>query len=209
MLKSHEKFHSVNGKRQVLVVDDEWINRELLGTVLKNDYEVLYAENGEEALALIRENKETLSLVLLDLMMPGMSGMDVIRQMRADQEISRIPVIVLTADQNAEIESLNMGATDFIPKPYPQAGVILARVLRTIELSEDRQIIQSTERDPLTDLYNREYFYRYAEQYDHHHKDTDMDAIVIDVNHFRKNDNQTRNGVNVFSKKGQPFQYEK
>ena len=184
MLKSHEKFHSVNGKRQVLVVDDEWINRELLGTVLKNDYEVLYAENGEEALALIRENKETLSLVLLDLMMPGMSGMDVIRQMRADQEISRIPVIVLTADQNAEIESLNMGATDFIPKPYPQAGVILARVLRTIELSEDRQIIQSTERDPLTDLYNREYFYRYAEQYDHHHKDTDMDAIVIDVNHF-------------------------
>ncbi|MBQ9075334.1 MAG: bifunctional diguanylate cyclase/phosphodiesterase, partial [Mogibacterium sp.] len=52
-------------------------------------------------------------------------------------------------------------------------------------LSEDRQIISSTERDPLTGLYNRDYFYRYAEQYDLYHKDTEMDAIVIDINRFR------------------------
>ena len=184
MLKSHEKFHSANGKRQILVVDDEFINRELLGNVLKNDYEVLYAENGEEALKIINNNQDTLSLILMDLMMPGISGMELLKQLKEDEALKLIPVIVLTSDQKAEVESLSAGASDFIPKPYPQSDVILARVRRSIELSEDRQIINSTERDPLTGLYNREYFYRYAEQFDQFHKDMEMDAIIIDVNHF-------------------------
>ncbi|MBR1780074.1 MAG: EAL domain-containing protein [Oscillospiraceae bacterium] len=184
MLKSHDKFHSSNGKRLILVVDDEPINREMLGMVLASDYELIYAEDGLRALDLIWANRDTLSLILLDLMMPGLSGIEVLQRLKADPEVARIPVIVLTADQNAEVESLSLGATDFIPKPYPQSGVILARIRRTIELSEDRQIIQSTERDPLTGLYNREYFYRYAEQFDQHHKALEMDAIVVDVNHF-------------------------
>ena len=181
----HEKFYSGNGKRLVLVADDEWINREILGNILKDDYEVLFAADGAEALTLIRENKDMLSLVLLDLLMPNMNGLELLKQLKQEeQKIQRIPVIVLTSDQKSEVESLTLGAVDFIPKPYPQAGVILARVLRTIELSEDRQIIGSTERDPLTNLYNREYFYRYAEQYDQHHKDVEMDAMVIDIYHF-------------------------
>ena len=184
MLKSHEKFHSANGRRQVLVADDEMINRAILGNLLETEYEVLYAADGREALEVMRANRGTLSLVLLDLQMPEVSGMEVLRAVRDDPELERIPVIVLTSDQSAEIESLSLGAIDFIPKPYPQPGVILARVLRTIELSEDRQIIQSTERDPLTGLYNREYFYRYAEQFDQHHRDLETDAIVVDINHF-------------------------
>ncbi|MGI5874008.1 MAG: EAL domain-containing protein [Bacillota bacterium] len=186
MLKSHEKFHSANGKRLVLVVDDEAINREILGAILADDYEVIFADNGNEALDLIEKNRETLSLVLLDLMMPVMGGMEVLKQMKEapDPATRQIPVIVLTSEQNSEVESLSHGAIDFIPKPYPQPGVILARVRRTIELSEDRQIINSTERDPLTGLYNKEYFFRYAEQFDHHHRGMEMDAIVVDVNHF-------------------------
>ena len=170
MLKSHEKFHSANGRRLILIVDDERINREMLGAVLSTDYELIFAENGREALEKIRANKDQLSLVLLDLLMPVMSGTEVLREIQADPELQKIPVIVLTSDQNAEIRSLEFGAIDFIPKPYPQPGVILARARRTIELSEDRDIIQSTERDPLTGLYNREYFYRYAEQFDQHHR---------------------------------------
>ena len=184
MLKSHERFHSVNGKRQILVADDEFINRELLRAVLKDSYELLFASNGKEALDLAHENKDTLSLILLDLMMPVMSGIEMLKLAKSDPSIAQIPIIVISADQDSEIECLTIGATDFIPKPYPQPGVIQARVLRTIELSEDRQIINSTERDNLTGLYNREYFYRYAEQYDQYHKNVDMDAIVIDVNHF-------------------------
>ena len=185
MPKNYQAFHPASGKRQVLVVDDEPINREILGALLEKDYAVLYACDGAEAIQTMRAYKSTLSLVLLDLLMPVLSGMDVLKAVKADEELSRIPIIVITSEQEAEVESLKLGAIDFIPKPYPAADVVLARVLRTIELSEDRAIIRSTERDSLTGLYNREYFYRYAQQFDQFHPDLEMDAIFLDVNHFR------------------------
>lgn len=184
MLKSHEKFHSANGKRKILVADDETINREILKAILEDEYEVLPAEDGTQALQMIYENADSLSLILLDLMMPGLTGQEVLKRQKEDPSVSQIPVMVLTADETAEVESLSLGAIDFIPKPYPQVDVIKARVRKTIELSEDRQIIEYTERDPLTNLYNKEYFYRYSEQYDQHHRDAVMDAIVVDINHF-------------------------
>ena len=184
MPKNHKKFHSTNGLRRILIVDDEMVNREILGAMLQDEYELLFACDGVEAIRVMRENKDTLSLVLLDILMPVMSGKEVLKAVREDDAISHIPVIVITSEQDAEVESLKLGAIDFLPKPYPAVDVVKARVLRTIELSEDRDIIQSTERDALTGLYNREYFYRYAEQYDQYHRETPMDAIVLDINHF-------------------------
>ena len=173
-----------DGRRMILVVEDEEINRAILGSVLESDYAVIFAQDGEEALRAVEENKESLSLVILDLIMPVMPGMEVLRRIRQESAYQDIPVIVASGDQSQEIECLNNGASDFIQKPYPEPGVILARVRRAIELFEGRQIIQSTERDPLTGLYNREFFFSYAEQYDQHHKDTPMDAIVLDINRF-------------------------
>ncbi len=178
------KFHSHNGKRQILIVEDEMINREILGAILEEKYEVLFAETGAEALDAIRAYFDTLSLILLDLILPDMNGLDILRNIKAEEQLARIPVIVMTSDRQSEVESLNAGASDFIPKPYPVHDVIHARVRRTIELSEDRDIIRQTERDHLTQLYNREFFYRYAEQYDMYHKNQSMDAIVMDINHF-------------------------
>ena len=183
-MKSHVKFHSANGKRQILIADDEFINRELLAQILKEDYEILFACDGKQTMDMIRENKDTLSIVLLDVLMPEMSGIEVLKSVKADAELSHIPIIVVTSESETEVESLQLGAIDFIPKPYPAPDVIQARVIRTIELSEDRDIIQSTERDTLTGLYNKEYFYRYAQQYDQFHKDQEMDAIIVDINHF-------------------------
>ena len=74
MLESHQRFHSANGKRQILIADDELINRELLRAVLQDTYELHFATNGQEALDAMRKHRETLSLVLLDLLMPVMSG---------------------------------------------------------------------------------------------------------------------------------------
>ena len=176
--------NSINDKRLILVVEDEAVNRAILGSVLEKDYEVIYAGDGTEALQKASENKTVLSLIILDLIMPGMQGQEVLRRVRADSEYQDIPVIVASGDQSQEIECLNAGASDFIQKPYPEHGVILARVRRTIELFEGRKIIHSTERDPLTGLYNREFFFSYAEQYDQHHRDTPMDAIVLDINRF-------------------------
>ncbi len=178
------KFHSSGGKRRVLIVDDEAVNREILGYLLEDEYDISFAATGGEALEAVRGNSGRFSLILLDLLMPDMHGFDVLRTLKADPLYSRIPVIVLTADSEAEVESLSLGAVDFIPKPYPLQDVILARVRRTIELSENRDIISYTERDSLTGLYNKEFFFLYAAQYDEHHSDAVMDAIIVDINHF-------------------------
>lgn len=183
MRTTHEN-NPTSGRRLILIVDDELVNREILKLILQNKYDILTAPDGETALELARDNSEKLSLILLDLLMPGMHGMDVIKALKSDHVLRQIPVIVLTADKKAEVDSLHEGAADFIAKPYPDKEIILARVERTIELSEDRQIISSTERDALTGLFNREFFYRYVQLYDLHHTDTDMDAIVLDIQHF-------------------------
>ena len=184
MPDSHLKFHSTNGKRRILVVEDELINQQILSHILQDTYDLIFAAYGTEALEAVSREAAMLSLLLLDLNLPDMHGLNVLKEIRGRKESAHLPVIVMTADKEAEVESLTLGAIDFIPKPYPQPKVILARVLRTIELSEDRDIIHWTERDHLTGLYNREYFYHYADQYDLYHKDKATDAIVLDINHF-------------------------
>ena len=183
MSENPSKLH-LAVKKQVMVVDDEIINREILGSLLQDEYDTIFASDGREAMEQIRRHRDTLALVLLDLQMPVLSGMVVLKLLSEDAELSRIPVIVMTADQESEVACLDLGALDFIPKPYPRRDIVLARVRRIIELSEDRQIIHDTERDPLTGLYNRDYFYSYAETFDQHHRSIAMDAIVVDVNHF-------------------------
>jgi len=171
-------------KKTLLVVEDEFINREILNMILSGYYDVLFAENGSEAIEILNSRYETLSLVLLDLNLPDMHGLEVLKKIKSDKRLVRVPVIVMTAEKDAEVESLREGAIDFIPKPYPQPEIILARILRIIELSEDRDIIRLTERDQLTDLYNKDFFYLRAGQYDLYHSDICTDAIVIDINHF-------------------------
>ena len=174
----------VDGKRHILVADDEMINRMMLENILSDEYDVLMAEDGEMAYEVIKENRNTLSLILLDLMMPKLNGLDLLSRIKEEPDLKGIPVIVLTSDQASEVKSLTLGAADFIPKPYPEPDIIRARISRSIELAEDRQIISATERDELTGLYSSEYFYRYGEQFDKYHPNSDMDALCLDVNHF-------------------------
>ena len=171
-------------KRKILVVEDELINREVLKMILQEEYEVLFAQDGNTALDQLKEHHEDLSLVLLDLNLPDIHGFEVLRVINEDPSYKKIPVIVMTADKDAEVESLQIGAIDFIPKPYPQPKIILARVRRIIELYEDKEVINDTRTEKLTGLYNREYFYRYVKQYDQFYPEVKTDAIVIDINHF-------------------------
>ena len=174
----------MNIKRHILIVEDELVNQMILGNMLGESYEILYASDGNEALEQVKKHKDKLAMVLLDLQMPQMSGMEVLNVMKEEKELSSVPVIVMTADQSAEVDCLKIGAIDFIPKPYPSPEIIQARVNRCIELSEKRNIIQSTERDGLTNLLNHDYFLRYVRMYDQHYHTLPMDAVVLDVNHF-------------------------
>ena len=88
----------VDGKRRILVADDEMINRELLENILCDEYDVLMAEDGEMAYEVIKENRNTLSLILLDLMMPKLNGLDLLTRLKEDPDLKGIPVIVLTSD---------------------------------------------------------------------------------------------------------------
>ena len=171
-------------KRHILIVEDEHINQMILGNMLEETYEVLYASDGIEALEQVKIHKGDLAMVLLDLQMPQMGGMEVLKVMKEEEELKGVPVIVMTADQSAEVDCLKIGAIDFIPKPYPSPEIVQTRVKRCIELTEKRNIINSTERDSLTNLLNLDYFLRYVRMYDQHYNDMPMDAIVLDVNHF-------------------------
>ena len=181
--KLMQTFLDANRKRKVLAVDDEIINLEIISEILANSYEVVFAYNGKEAMELLSDPEADFSLVLLDLMMPVMDGFEVIRLMRADVRLRKFPIIVMTSDKTAEVRSLRMGAADFITKPYDMPEVVLARCQAIIELSEDRSIIRSTERDPLTGLYSKDYFFVYIRRF-LPQLTGDMDALVLDFDRF-------------------------
>lgn len=171
--------------RHVLVVDDQEINRDALGVILEDHYDVLYAENGKQALDICREYSGDISIMMLDLIMPEMNGFEVLKTIREDEQLRNIPVIVLTAEKSAELEALQLGAADFITKPFLDMDeVILARVSRIIELSEGRQLISAAEHDPLTGLYSRNFFFEYVNRIYTYHPELHMDAVVMNIEQF-------------------------
>ena len=174
-------------RRTVIVAEDEPTNLLLLGGILSIEYNVLSAENGAQALKLLKENSGRISMLLTDLIMPEMNGFELIRTVKSDPELEKIPIIVLTSsgDAKTEVECLRYGAVEFLPKPYGMPATILARVQRIIELSEDKSIIKATEKDLLTGLYTNGYFLEYASRLEEHHHERDYDALVLNIDRIK------------------------
>ena len=114
------------GKR-VLVVDDKPNNLSLVTSLLRPHYEVLLANNGERALAIARDQLP--DLILLDIMMPGMSGFEVCTELKANTETADIPVIFLTARNDSDDfeKAYDIGAVDYTTKPI-NAKELMMRV---------------------------------------------------------------------------------
>ena len=144
---------------------------------------ILIVDDGAVALNITKTQRENISLIILDLHMPELDGVSLLKIIRTDSELRRIPVIVLTSEKGSEVECLQMGAADFITKPYDAPEVVRARVARSIELAEDSVIIHETERDILTGLFNKEFFFEYGKRLNKQNN-IPMDALVIDINHF-------------------------
>jgi putative two-component system response regulator len=126
----------------VLIVDDEYIGRETLQAVLEGEgYELEMAENGLEA---IEKAKKLLpDVILLDVMMPGMTGFEVCQRIRNDPEIAEIPIIILTAldDRESLLNALKAGADDFISKPFDRYE-LRARLLGITRLNRYQKLLQ-------------------------------------------------------------------
>jgi putative two-component system response regulator len=126
----------------VLIVDDEYIGRETLQSVLEGEgYELEMAENGFQAI----EKAKQLSpdVILLDVMMPGMTGFEVCQRIRSDPQIAEIPIIILTAldDRESLLNALKAGADDFISKPFDRYE-LRARLLGITRLNRYQKLLQ-------------------------------------------------------------------
>ncbi|MCF0186614.1 MAG: response regulator [Bacteroidaceae bacterium] len=122
-------------KKQVLIVDDVEMNRDLLATMLEDSYGILTAENGQAAIDIMEAKSDKIAVVLLDLVMPQMDGFQVLQIFKEKSWFNLVPVIVITGETDTAKESmcLEMGAMDFIRKPF-SAAIVRRRVNNAAEL---------------------------------------------------------------------------
>lgn len=130
-------------KNVILIVDDMEINRVVLAETFKDNYEIIEAENGEEALKVINSN-DRIAAVLLDLLMPVMGGIDVLREMNKSGKINNVPVFIVTGanDDPMLMDAYNLGATDIISKPI-MADFIKCRINNVLELYRHRYDLET------------------------------------------------------------------
>jgi len=131
-----------NEKNRVLIVDDEKLNVEILGSILRDEYTVLMAKNGSSAIEMI--GKFLPDIILLDIIMPDINGFDVLTTVKASEKTRHIPVIIITGLDSVEDEErgLSLGAADFIHKPF-SAGIVLSRVRNQTQLiNQIRELVK-------------------------------------------------------------------
>lgn len=130
-------------KPQILIVDDSALNRMILSEILKEDYRILEAESGEECLKMLDGQGLGISMVLLDIVMSGMDGFEVLGQMNRNHWIEEIPVIMISSEDSESYirRAYEMGVSDYISRPF-DAKIVYQRVFNTIKLySKQRRLI--------------------------------------------------------------------
>jgi diguanylate cyclase (GGDEF)-like protein len=175
-------------RARILVVDDEPANIELLAGIFEEDYEVLFATDGERALEVAAQALP--DVILLDVMMPGADGFEVCGRLKAEHATAPIPVIFITGvgDTEGETRGLEMGAVDYVTKPI-NPPVVKLRVKHQIELKRARdQLTRLAVTDGLTGLANRREFEatlareraRLARSGGH------LAVVLLDVDYFKR-----------------------
>ncbi|NDV23287.1 hybrid sensor histidine kinase/response regulator [Desulfovibrio sp. JC022] len=163
-------------KPTVLAVDDTPENLHVLMDLLKDEYAIIAAKDGEKALKLARSKDP--DIILLDVMMPGMDGYAVIRELKADEQTKDIPVIFVTSLSEAgdETKGLALGAIDYIAKPF-NPDIVKARVRNHLELREAVRLREDVERimrhdlkSPLTSVISLPQLILMSGEYDEHIK---------------------------------------
>lgn len=173
--------------KRVLIADDVATNLRLVSEILKNDYEIITAKSGEQALHVVSVQKP--DVIILDIGMPKMDGYAVMEKLRANPETESIPVIFLTAEtsKEAEAKAFDIGAIDYIRKPF-EPVILKSRLERVLKILDERENLENnSKKDSLTGLWNRAYLEEYFQT-----KKSDEQGylLMLDLDNF-KNLNDT------------------
>ncbi|MDE5699814.1 MAG: EAL domain-containing protein [Lachnospiraceae bacterium] len=169
-------------KNTILLVDDEEVIKQRLKDVISDDYEVLDASDGQEALEVLAANIDRVAVIVLDLIMPVMDGFQFMDEFRRHQEYDNIPVIVATSneDWHSEQKCLEAGVWDFVMKPYNPV-LLQFRIKNAIDKS--RMIM--AERDAITGLYTKFKFYRTVRMILSEEKEETFAFARFDIDRFK------------------------
>ena len=128
--------------KTILIVDDDFSILKLAKGILSDEYKVITVNSGEQAFEYLAKKRP--DLILLDMLMPGMNGIDVMKKLKEDEELAKIPVVFLTSDRSVqtEVTCFKDGAVEFIGKPFV-AEVVKTRIKRLLELEGYKKNLES------------------------------------------------------------------
>lgn len=174
------------GKSKLLIVEDNDIDRELLEELLAEDYESIYAQDGVQAMEILRKQYNEISLVIMDIYMPEMDGNQCLQEIKRDPLLSVIPVVMMTSERTVEVEEdcLAMGAVDFIRKPF-NPKLVKSRIKNIIRLHDSAAKLFAVEFDDLTGLLTRQAFFHHADLYLKANPETKYDLVISDISNFK------------------------
>ena len=173
----------------ILIVDDTVENLQLLSGMLAMDYTVKVATSGERALEITSNAKNSLDLILLDIMMPEMDGYEVCRRLKYDTATSEIPIIFVSANDEVkdQMRGFNLGAVDYIVKPF-ELPLVKARIKTHIQLREKTKMLEELAMiDGLTGIANRRKFDEtYKSEFSRAIRNNkSLSLLMIDIDYFK------------------------
>mgnify|MGYP004453742935 FL=1 len=181
-------------KETLLIVDDSKLQRVVLTQALKDAFELIEATSGEECLELVERGEAQIDLVLLDLVMPGIDGFEVLRRRALSPKFAGIPVVVLTTsdDNETQVEAFQLGAREFLNKPV-KPEIAVSRINNVLEsqrrlnvmLKEQEELKVKAEIDEMTKLFNKATAEKMAKQILEEYPDENHAILMIDIDNFK------------------------
>ncbi len=188
-------MHS-NKRYRALIVDDSEMNREILKEILADELDITEVDNGEDACEYMINHSGEINIVILDLVMPGMDGFEVLRFMKYKHLSDTLPVIMISADsdENNIEKAFDLGVIDFLSRPFSER-IVIRRVMTTIRLfRRQKELVDELDRqykaddmriDDLTGLDYKQTFYNKVYTHLRGNPNDRLLMIAIDVDHFK------------------------